>query len=155
MFFETKNVGRRSIRWFAYRLPSAIFVYHALPQAFHCLTSLKLCCAVARQPHGHLQLHIYVFRSNSRGLAPEERQIFLIYWVQKSNQNCPTECCLRNKNYFDSSNPLSQFYLKVEYFNLFFCGRHNNVPEQVLAEMVYFLNAPVFYHHRSPDQMLY
>ena len=29
VFFETKNVGRRSFRWFAYRSPSAIFIYHA------------------------------------------------------------------------------------------------------------------------------
>ena len=63
VFFETKNVGRRSFRWFAYHLPSAIFVYHALPQAFlpsSCLTSLKLCCAVARQSQGHLQLYIWI-----------------------------------------------------------------------------------------------
>ena len=46
------------------------------------LTSLKLCCAVARQAHGHLQLYTYIygykyiFRSNSRGLAPEAQQIY-------------------------------------------------------------------------------
>ena len=61
-----KNVGRRSFQWFAYRLPSAIFVYRApiglhekvttgVPTSVVCLTSLKICCAVARQLHGHLK----------------------------------------------------------------------------------------------------
>ena len=74
IFLESKNVGRRSFRWFAYRLPTAIFVYHALPQVFpssSCLTSLKLCCTVARQLHGHLHIYIYFSlefaRLSSRG----------------------------------------------------------------------------------------
>ena len=68
---ELKNVGTRSFRLFAYRLLSAVFVYHAtiglhegVPHAFppsSCLTLLKLCCAVARQLHGHLQLYIYIY----------------------------------------------------------------------------------------------
>ena len=67
VFFETKNVGKRSFWWFVHRLPSAIFVYpapisihEAVPHAFlpsSCLMSLKPCCAVARQLHGHLQLY--------------------------------------------------------------------------------------------------
>ena len=63
VFVKTKNIGRRSFRWFTYCLPSAIFVYHAfiglhevVPQAFPSssffgLTSFELCCAVARQLH--------------------------------------------------------------------------------------------------------
>ena len=86
--FETKNVGIRFFQWFAYRLPSAIFVYHA-PIGLHEVVAptfpqslLKLCYTVARQLYGHLQLYIYIyiyiyiFRSNLRGLAPEARQIY-------------------------------------------------------------------------------
>ena len=54
-----------------YRLPSAIFVYHApiglhevvpraFPQSFS-LTSLKLCYTVAWQLYGHPQLYIYIY----------------------------------------------------------------------------------------------
>ena len=72
VFFETKTIGKKSFRWFAYRLLSANFVYHApiglhevVPQAFLsssfvCLRSLKLCCAVARQLHNIFR-YIYIY----------------------------------------------------------------------------------------------
>ena len=39
-----------------YRPPS---LFTMLYRPSSCLTSLKLCCAVARQLHGHLQLYIF------------------------------------------------------------------------------------------------
>ena len=48
--------GSRTI----YRPPSLFAtVYHRRSPPSSCLTPLKLCCAVARQPRGHFQLYIY------------------------------------------------------------------------------------------------
>ena len=93
-FFETKNVDRRSFRWFAYRLPSAIFVYHSILQAYMkyhnilqaCISStaraptillpdviealLRCCHATVRTSSADIYIYIYIyilfFCSNSR-----------------------------------------------------------------------------------------
>ena len=58
VFFETKSVGRRSFPWFSYRLPSAIFVYHALPQAFPSSSSLSF---VALLPGNRADIFNYIY----------------------------------------------------------------------------------------------
>ena len=55
------RVHRGSKLWWRLVFSPFHFVFSLAFPSSSCLTSLKLCCAVARQPHGHIQLYIYIW----------------------------------------------------------------------------------------------